>query len=86
MKKPPPLQFEQALQRLEQILQTMNEGKAGLDEALTLYEEANTLLTGCTKKLDQAENRIETLIKERNGTLITDEQGSPQSQPLPPQQ
>lgn len=61
--------FEVAFARLEEILERMNSGTVSLDESLKLYEEADTLITKCNKRLVDAERKIEVLIKNRNGEL-----------------
>lgn len=61
--------FEAAFARLEQILEKMNSGAISLDESLSLYEEADKLIVNCNKKLNDAERKIETLIKNRQGEL-----------------
>lgn len=66
------LPFEQAFQRLEQILEVMNGGKAPLEESLRLFEEAEVLLRTCSGKLTEAEQKIELLIKQRTGDLALD--------------
>ena len=57
--------FEKAFDRLEEILQKMNEGKISLDTSLKLFEEANSLITKCNDRLVKAEQKIEILIKNR---------------------
>lgn len=59
--------FEQAFGRLEAILERMNAQDVPLEESLTLFEEANTLLTVCHKRLSDAERRIEIVKKNRQG-------------------
>ncbi len=61
--------FEEAYDRLEVILEKMNAEAVSLDEALTLYEEADGLIATCQKKLLTAEQKIETLLKKRDGSL-----------------
>ncbi len=61
--------FEKAFHRLEEILEKLNSGETPLDESLKLYEEADGLIGSCGKKLNDAEKRIEVLIKTRNGDL-----------------
>lgn len=80
-----PIDFEKSFARLEEILEVMNSGEVGLDKALELYEEANALIKVCGTRLSQAEQRVETLIKERDGQLATDEEGNPTTTPYPPQ-
>jgi exodeoxyribonuclease VII small subunit len=77
-----PLSFETAYARLEEILEKMNSGKVSLEESLKLYEEADKLITWCSRRLVEAEKKIEILIKNREGDLQTDELGRPQSQPF----
>jgi len=71
--------FERSFTRLEEILDRLNAGNISLDESLKLYEEADSLIVGCGKKLNAAEARIEMLIKKRNGELAVDEEGRPQT-------
>lgn len=69
--------FEIAFNRLETILEKMNTGSISLDESLKLYEEADQLIAICNKRLNEAERRIETLVKNRNGELIMGNDGLP---------
>jgi exodeoxyribonuclease VII small subunit len=64
------ISFETAFHRLEEILEKMNSGTSSLDESLLLYEEADKLISSCSKRLTDAERKIETLIKNRSGELI----------------
>ena len=57
--------FEQSYERLEQILEKMNSGALSLEDSLKLYEEADKLISHCHKKLTDAEQKIEMLIKNR---------------------
>jgi len=70
--------FEKAFDRLEEILQKMNEGKISLDSSLKLFEEANALIAKCNDRLVKAEQKIEMLIKTRSEIEI--ENGSPKLQ------
>jgi exodeoxyribonuclease VII small subunit len=74
------LSFESAYARLEEILERMNSGKVSLEESLKLYEEADNLITRCTKQLTHAEKKIEMLLKNRDGEPIVDPLGKPQTQ------
>jgi exodeoxyribonuclease VII small subunit len=53
--------FEEALTRLEEIVQQLEEGKINLDEMLKIYEEGAKLVKFCLTKLDDAENKIKVL-------------------------
>lgn len=79
----PPLSFEAAYARLEEILQKMNSGKASLEDSLKLYEEADRLTHWCSDELTKAEKKIEILVKNR-GEVSLDEQGRPQTEPFSP--
>jgi len=76
--------FEQAYSRLEEILEALNSGEVSLEKSLELYEEADSLITHCSQKLNSAEQKIQTLIKNRNGNLALDENGKPQLESFNP--
>lgn len=78
------ISFEKAFARLEEILEKMNSGTASLDESLKLYEEADHLITTCSKRLNDAERKIEILIKNRNGELTLSAEGKPLIQDFNP--
>ncbi len=63
------LKFEKALERLEKIVEELEEGNLPLDEALKKYEEGVKLSRVCGEKLGQAEKKIQTLTKTLDGTL-----------------
>lgn len=69
--------FEEAYERLEQILEKMNGEQVALEESLKLYEEADQLIASCNQKLSQAEAKIEILMKNKEGGLSLDENGKP---------
>ncbi len=71
------LSFESAYNRLEKILNKMNKGDVGLEESISLYEEADKLISICSKKINSAEKKIKILIKNRSGEIETDKNGSP---------
>ena len=75
--------FEKAFARLEEILERMNSGTVTLDESLTLYEEADKLIVLCNKRLNAAERKIETLIKNRSGELVQGNDQKPLTQDFP---
>lgn len=76
--------FEIAFARLEEILQKMNAGALSLEESLRLYEEADKLIQSCSKKLLQAETKIEMLIKNREGEVVLTDTATPATQPFSP--
>ncbi|MCD6081272.1 exodeoxyribonuclease VII small subunit [candidate division WOR-3 bacterium] len=66
------LTFEQALQRVEEIVSTLERGNIPLEEAITLYEEGKRLLEFCRKKLEAAELKVKELIKDKEGYKLRD--------------
>ena len=63
-KKTEKLTFEDALERLETILESMETGDTPLAELITKFEEGSALLKICQKKLQEAELKIEKLNLE----------------------
>ena len=59
--------FETALKRLEEIVKKLENGELPLDSALELFEEGIKLSRFCHTKLDQAERRVEILLKNSSG-------------------
>ena len=60
--------FEDCLQRLEKIVQELEKGDVPLEKSLTLFEEGMGLSSACRKELEQAEGKVEILLK-KNGKL-----------------
>ena len=60
--------FEECLQRLETIVQELEKGEVPLEKSLTLFEEGMNLSSACRKELEQAEGKVEILLK-KNGKL-----------------
>ena len=75
--------FEEALQQLEQIVQKLEKGELPLEESLKLYEEGIRLSRLCHGKLEEAEGKIEMLMKDARGEPILDKDGRPKTKPLP---
>ena len=72
--------FEPALQQLEQIVQKLEKGELPLEESLELYEDGIRLSRLCHGKLEEAEGRIEMLLKDARGEPSRDAAGRPQTQ------
>jgi len=60
--------FEDCLQRLEQIVDELEKGNVPLEQALKLFEEGVQLSASCRKELEEAEGKVEILLKQ-NGKL-----------------
>lgn len=63
-KKTEKLTFENAFNRLETILESMEKGEAPLEELIAKFEEGSKLLKTCQDKLRDAELKIEKLAVE----------------------
>lgn len=64
------LSFENALGRLEAVVESMESGEVPLAELLSRFEEGNKLLKLCEARLKEAELKIEQLKKQRNGVAF----------------
>ncbi len=60
--------FEECLDRLEKIVGELEKGDVPLDRALELFDEGMKLSGSCRKELEDAEGKVEVLLK-RNGKL-----------------
>ncbi|MBS1238320.1 MAG: exodeoxyribonuclease small subunit [Deltaproteobacteria bacterium] len=61
--------FEEAMKRLETIVEGLERGDLSLEESLKSFEEGMKLLQFCSKKLEEAEQKVTLLIKESGGKL-----------------
>jgi exodeoxyribonuclease VII small subunit len=62
-----PSSFEAALKELETIVKQMESGEAKLEESLQLFERGIKLSRYCSQKLEEAEKKIELLVKDARG-------------------
>ncbi len=84
MKKTEELTFEQALEALETLVERLEKGELTLEESLKLYEEGIRLSRLCHGKLEEAEGKIEILLKDARGEPALDAKGNPRTEPLAP--
>lgn len=61
--------FEDALNKLEKIVSRLEEGNISLEESLKLFEEGIRHSRFCNQKLEEAEKRVEMLLKDKNGVI-----------------
>ena len=61
--------FEEALNELEEIVRLMEEGSLELDSALANFEKGIALARICAQKLEQAEKRVDILLKNNAGEI-----------------
>ncbi len=62
--------FEEALGKLEDIVKKMESGDMTLEESLKAFEEGIKLARLCSRKLDEAERRVEILLKQEDEMFI----------------
>ena len=65
------IKFERAMKRLESIVDELERGEMDIDKSLEAFEEGIKMSRLCSKKLNEAERKIEQLTKNENGELIT---------------
>ena len=63
------VEFETALKRLESIVENLENGELSLEAALKQYEEGVRMATVCSKRLTEAERKVEVLMKTSGGKL-----------------
>lgn len=59
--------FESSLMDLEKIVRELEQGDLSLEESLKLFEDGVKLSRECQERLNQAERRIEVLLKDSDG-------------------
>lgn len=74
--------FEEGLAKLESMADRMEQGELPLDELLKLYEEGMKLSAELTKKLDEAEGRMQEIALGKDGQTIKTETDVVQQQSL----
>lgn len=61
--------FESSLRELETIVEQLEAGDLPLEQSLELFEQGVKLSRACQKQLDEAERKVEILLKGSDGTL-----------------
>ena len=64
--------FEESLKKLESIVDKLEKGDLSLEDSLKLFEEGVGLSAACKKELEEAEGKVQILIKQRDGSLKTE--------------
>lgn len=71
------LKFEDAMKRLDQIVEAMERGEVGIEDAIKKYEEAMALKAHCQRILDDAEQRIRKIQLGADGSVELSELEAP---------
>ncbi len=61
------IKFEEALKKLEKIVEDLEKGELSLDDALKKYQEGLELSRACAQRLDSAKKKIDILVKNKKG-------------------
>lgn len=61
------LNYEKSIKRLEEIVSLLEAGGQPLEKTLELFSEGTALLSSCSKYLDNAEQKITSLLGDKNG-------------------
>jgi exodeoxyribonuclease VII small subunit len=64
--------FERSLARLEEVVRRLESPELSLDEAMKLFEEGVGLSRECQKQLEEAEGRVEILLKKADGKMAAE--------------
>ena len=65
--------FETALKKLEEVVKKLEGGELSLDDSLKAFEEGVKQAGFCSKKLNEAEKRVELLLKQKDGSFSREE-------------
>src|SRR5580692_8799725 len=60
--------FEESLKKLETIVDQLEKGDLTLEDSLKLFEEGVGLSAACKKEIDEAEGKVQILVKQRDGS------------------
>ncbi len=71
-KKNSEMNFEAGLERLEKIVQELEQGDLTLDRTLKLFEEGMKLSGDCRRQLEEAETKVELLLKKGDGKMTAE--------------
>ena len=64
------LTFEEAMQELEKLVDSLDKGDVSLDEAIAAYDRGSQLKDYCQKKLHDAKMKVETIqVSENNDSI-----------------
>lgn len=61
--------FEESLKKLEEIVAQLERGDLPLEDSVRLFEDGTRLSAECRKQLEEAEGKVEMLVKQRDGSM-----------------
>jgi exodeoxyribonuclease VII small subunit len=63
-------QFEDALKRLQEVVEKLEKGDLPLEDAMDCFSEGIQLAQFCHNKLEEAENKVQVLLKKQQGGWV----------------
>lgn len=63
------LDFEESIERLEKIVDTLESGDEGLEKTVLLYQEGNEIVDKCEKELENAKLKLTVISEDKGATL-----------------
>lgn len=73
------IKFEEAIKRLEEIVEEMEGKDLQLEKSIKLFQEGMELAAFCNNKLDEAERKVNIVVKNAQGQL-TEEKFNPEEE------
>ena len=67
------MSFEERMQRLEQIIRTMERGEVPLEESLKLFQEGTQLVASCEKLLENAQLQVKIVLTAADGSPVLED-------------
>lgn len=64
------IKFEKAMEKLEEIVHALEKGDIALEDSLKFFEEGIKLSQVCMAKLDEAEKRVDILMKDKGKPVL----------------
>lgn len=61
------MSFEEAMQKLDVIVKQLEQGQIPLEEAIKIFEEGVKLYRSCASQLEEAEKKLQKLVKTETG-------------------
>ena len=70
------MNFEEAMNELEKLVDSLDKGDISLDQAITAYDRGSKIKDHCQKKLNEAKMKVETIQSSDNTEIISDKLSS----------
>ncbi len=64
--------FEESLKKLDEIVAQLESGNLPLEDSIKLFEEGVQLSAVCKQELENAEGKVQILMKQRDGSMMSE--------------